>query len=102
MIDLPKSYSKLTLALGQSYSWLKLIAPSASDATQKNMGDYITEVYQELLIYPEQNNAHQKNVHTLTHCGLMMPYGDTDLGQHWFVWWHVAWWHQAINWSNTN
>ena len=21
---------------------------------------------------------------TLTHCGLMTPYGDIDLGQHWF------------------
>ena len=26
----------------------------------------------------------------------MMPYGDTDLGQHWLRWWFVAWRHQAI------
>ena len=30
----------------------------------------------------------------LTHCGLVMPYSDIDLGQHWFWWWH-----QALTWS---
>ena len=90
------------IGTGEIIQLTQLMAPSASDANQKNMGDYITKVYQELLIYPEQNNAQQKNVHTLTRCGLMMPYGDTDLGHHWFRWWLVAWWHQAINWSNSN
>ena len=84
------------IGTGEIIQLTQLMAPSASDANQKNMGDYITKVYQELLIYPEQNNAQQKNVHTLTHCGLMMPYGDTDLGHHWFRWWLVAWWHQAM------
>ena len=27
-----------------------------------------------------------------THCGLVMPYDDIDLGQHWLRWWLVAWW----------
>ena len=38
----------------------------------------------------------------LTHCGLVMPYGCRDLGQHWFRKWLVAWWHQAITWTNVD
>ena len=30
---------------------------------------------------------------TLTHCGLVTPYGNRDLGQHW---------HQAITWTNVD
>ena len=36
----------------------------------------------------------------LTHWSLVMPYGDTELGRHWFRWWLGAWWHQAITWTN--
>ena len=36
----------------------------------------------------------------LTHCGLMTPYGDLDLGQHWPRWWLVALQHQAITWAS--
>ena len=32
----------------------------------------------------------------------MMPYGNRDLGQHWFRQWLVAWWHQAITWTNVD
>ena len=35
-----------------------------------------------------------------THWGLLMPYGDWDLGQHWLRWWLVAWRHQVITWTN--
>ena len=38
----------------------------------------------------------------LTHCGLVTPYGDTDLGQLWLRYWLVAWWHQAITWTNVD
>ena len=38
----------------------------------------------------------------LTHWGLVMPYGYRDLGQHWLRWWLVAWWHQAITWTNVD
>ena len=38
----------------------------------------------------------------LTHCALMTPYGDIDLGQHWLRQWLVAWWHQAIAWTNVD
>ena len=38
----------------------------------------------------------------LTHCGLVKPYGTTDLGQHCFRWWLVAWGHQAIIWTNVD
>ena len=38
----------------------------------------------------------------LTHCGLLTPYGDIDLGQHWIRYWFVAWRHQAITWTNVD
>ena len=38
----------------------------------------------------------------LTHCGLVKPYGNLDLGQHWFRQWLVAWRHQAITWANVH
>ena len=36
----------------------------------------------------------------LTHCGLVMPYGDINLGQHWLRKWLVVWQHRAITWTN--
>ena len=38
----------------------------------------------------------------LTHCGLVTPYGVRYLSQHWFRYWLVAWWHQAITWTNVH
>ena len=38
----------------------------------------------------------------LTHWGLVTPFGDIDLGQHWLRWWLVAWRHQAITWTNVD
>ena len=38
----------------------------------------------------------------LTHCGLVTPYGDRDLGQLWLRQWLVAWRHQAITWTNVD
>ena len=38
----------------------------------------------------------------LTHCGLVTPYSDRDLGQHWLRQWLVAWRHQAITWTNVD
>ena len=32
--------------------------------------------------------------------GLVTPYVDTDLGQHWLRQWLVAWGHQTITWTN--
>ena len=32
----------------------------------------------------------------LTHHGLVIPYGNTDLGQHRLRQWLVAWWHQVL------
>ena len=32
----------------------------------------------------------------------MTPYGGRDLGQHWFRQWLVAWWHQAITWTDVD
>ena len=34
--------------------------------------------------------------------GLVTPYGDRDLGQHWLRQWLVAWRHQAITWTNVD
>ena len=38
----------------------------------------------------------------LTQWGLVMPFGDIDLGQHWLRQWLVAWWHQVITWTNVD
>ena len=38
----------------------------------------------------------------LTNCGLVTPYGDIDLDQHWLGKWRVAWWHQAITWTSVD
>ena len=38
----------------------------------------------------------------LTHCGLLTPYGDRDLSQHWLRESLVAWRHQAITWTNVD
>ena len=38
----------------------------------------------------------------LTKCGLVMPYDDKALGQHWFRWWLLAWRHQDITWTNVD
>ena len=38
----------------------------------------------------------------LTHCGLVTPYGNKDLDQHWLREWHVAWRLQAITWTNVD
>ena len=37
-----------------------------------------------------------------THWGLVTPYSDKGLGQHWLRLWLVAWWHKAITWTNVN
>ena len=36
----------------------------------------------------------------LTYCGLVTPYGDRDLGQHWLRKWLRAWRHQTITWTD--
>ena len=36
----------------------------------------------------------------LSHSGLVIPYGDPNLGHDWMRQWHVAWEYQAITWTN--
>ena len=38
----------------------------------------------------------------LTHWGLVTPYGDRELGLHWFRWLLVAWRHQATTWTTVD
>ena len=38
----------------------------------------------------------------LTHCGLVTPYGNMELGQYWLRQRLVAWRHQAITWTNVD
>ena len=40
--------------------------------------------------------------HTIISWGLVTPFGDIDLGQHWLRWWLDAWRHQAITWNNVD
>ena len=39
---------------------------------------------------------------TLTHCGLVMPYDDTDKGYFLLRLSAGPWWHQAINWTKVD
>ena len=45
---------------------------------------------------------HLPETNELTHCDLVMPCGDIDLGQNWFRQWIVAWRHQTITWTNVD
>ena len=38
----------------------------------------------------------------ISHCGLVVPYGDINLGHHWLRQWLVAWGLQAITWTNVD
>ena len=38
----------------------------------------------------------------LTHCGLVVPYGNIDIGQNWLIYWLVALRHQANTWTNVD
>ena len=44
--------------------------------------------------------CYSKYWEALTLFGLVTPYGDINVGQHWFRYWLVAWRHQAIIWTN--
>ena len=43
-----------------------------------------------------------QDLYLLTHCDLVMPYGDIDLGQHWLRWWLGPVRHQSITWTNVD
>ena len=49
-----------------------------------------------------QTSTSQPSVSYITRCGLVKLYDDIDLRQHWFRQWLVAWWHQAITWTNVH
>ena len=55
-----------------------------SDVNTNPFSHFVSQFYSEI---PE----HQ----ALTHCGLVTPYGDIDLGQHWVRSWLVVWRHQV-------
>ena len=49
------------------------------------------------------STTHCHGIHLVkTHWPLETPYGIMELGQHWFRQWLVAWWHQAITWTNVD
>ena len=48
------------------------------------------------------SREHVFDDYTLTFCGLVTPFGDIYLRQHWLRLWLVAWWHQAITWTNVD
>ena len=54
------------------------------------------------LLLPKSMEYSTAFTQRLTHCGLMMPYGDRDLGQHWLRWWLIAWQYQAITWTKVD
>ena len=53
------------------------------------------ELFEEDLISVSSENM-------ITHNGLVMPYGDLELDQHWLRYGLVAWQHQAITWTTVD
>ena len=56
----------------------------------------------DLLTKKEARDKQVIAIFGLTHWGLLMPYGDIDLGQHWLRLWLDAFRHQAITWTNVD
>ena len=54
-------------------------------------GEYVVCVWMDLM---------KKMSINLTHCGLVTPYREIDLGQYWVRSWLIAWWPQTITWTN--
>ena len=63
---------------------------------------YFLGVSHLLPTVPECNYMIDMSEQGSTHCGLGVSYDDINLGQHWLRQWLVAWWHQAITWTNVD
>ena len=60
--------------------------------------DYsIDPCYFHNAVDPGYNLFNVSNI-IITHCGLVMSYGNKYMGQHWLRWWLVAWRHQVFTW----
>ena len=107
--NIPSRYNngqttKQTKAINNSYIYINISCKCDTNrAGHFTLDAYASRPVACIHIYMTPFSIHgdtQKVLHTadytLTHCGLVMPYGDTDLDQHWFRWWLITWQHQAI------
>ena len=62
----------------------------------------IDVIWSSKIIFIDRQRNLVEAMSKLTHCGLVTPGGDIDLGQHWLRQWLVAWRHQAITWTNVD
>ena len=81
------------------------------DWLQSNFTSFFTVLLQKSLWYLTTTQAIKstftdtwfwRKAYPLTHHGLVKPHGNIDRGQHWLRQWLVAWWHQAITWTNVD
>ena len=64
--------------------------------------NFFISLFLHLFLYDRQIWTWKDAVDPLTQCGLVMLYGNRDLGQHWSRWWLVAWCHRAIIWTSVD
>ena len=76
--------SHFELRAAHPYQFLPIVAPN----------------WWQAITYTNVNQNLSLSLNELSHFGLVMPYGDTDLGQHWLRWWLGVWWHQVITYTN--
>ena len=88
----------LTLTHYFNQCWLIISEVNRHSAIQQEMLRSILDM--SLKITNSRLELHLPGANKLTHCGLVMPYGDRYLGHDWSIQWPVAWWHQAITWTN--
>ena len=91
-------HSNLTEICSRESSWQKLAMVQVI-AWCQTCNEWLPE--SKLTKIHNTISFHQATIQ-LTYCGLATPLGDICLGQYCLRQWLVAWWHQAIAWTNVD
>ena len=87
-------------ALVQIMGWCRPGNKPLSEAVMLSLLMHICVTWPQWI--KPQTSTSQPSVSYITSCGLVKLYDDIDLRQHWLRQWLVAWWHQAITWTNVH
>ena len=83
----------------QVSSWRSNVHIGWGDGLPLNRQITITSTKDEIIHWHKYITP---GLNELTHCGLVTPYGNIDLGQHWLRWWLAALLLQAKTWINVD
>ena len=105
--DQRKHQSSASLAFVWGIHWGPVNSPHKWPVTHKMFPFDDVIVYLILFSNSVESQLMLQNTimlweYVVTHCSLVTPYGDRDLGQQWLRLWLVAWRHQAITWTNVD